>query len=176
MRLVSRRSLERSGSTARALLAMLLLLLGCGNEPNAPGPSGPDTLVATTPTTMSVGAGATVTAIVRLTSPDGRPRAGVQVRFVADSGSGTVLSPTVVTDSAGLARTEWRPGTTTGTRLLRARLGAWGQLGDGTTNDRAAPAPAAAGLTFNGISVGQTTTCGMRGALVLGVERERRAG
>lgn len=42
----------------------------------------------------------------------------------------------------------------------------WGQLGDGSTLDHHAPTAVAGGLTFNGLALGESSTCGMRGTTV----------
>lgn len=42
----------------------------------------------------------------------------------------------------------------------------WGQLGDGTLQDRHGPTAVLGGLTFNGLSLSESSTCGMRGTTV----------
>jgi alpha-tubulin suppressor-like RCC1 family protein len=42
----------------------------------------------------------------------------------------------------------------------------YGQLGDGTTTDRLTPTAVAGGLTFSALSLGEGTSCGMRGTKV----------
>jgi alpha-tubulin suppressor-like RCC1 family protein len=42
----------------------------------------------------------------------------------------------------------------------------WGQLGDGTLVDRAAPVPVSGSLTLSGLALGESSACGMRGAQV----------
>jgi alpha-tubulin suppressor-like RCC1 family protein len=42
----------------------------------------------------------------------------------------------------------------------------WGQLGDGTLEDRLVPTPVSGALTMNGLTLTESSTCGMRGTRV----------
>jgi hypothetical protein len=70
----------------------------------------------------SIGATLSTRAQVRLSLSDGRPITGARVKFVVHMGAGAVADLPVLTDSTGLAATEWRLGDTAGVQEIAAYI------------------------------------------------------
>lgn len=88
------------------------------------GPIADFSIVTGTNQIGTVGDRLEVNPAVAVTDPDGRGVAGVPVSFAVTSGGGAALTPSVLTDSAGVASTPWTLGTTTSEeqRLLAATV------------------------------------------------------
>lgn len=110
------------GSLGAGLVVVLLASCGGDNGVTPPGPPSQLNIVAGNNQEGTVGAPVAVDPSVKVTDANGRPIAGVSVRFDVMAGGGSVTGDSVVTDADGVATvTEWRLGTTPGNNQLRAQ-------------------------------------------------------
>ncbi len=109
--------------------------------------------------------------VVLVTAGDGLGVGGVTVTFAVASGGGSVTSATVVTNSAGLAQTTWKLGSSTSTQTVTATAGSLsGSPVTFSANSRSAdatklvvtgqPATTAAGATIANVTVVALTATG----------------
>jgi hypothetical protein len=112
----------RPAATLRWILAATVLT-ACDR---ASAPIIPTALTALAPLeqTGTAGAPAEHAPAVRATTDDGRPVAGVIIRFTVTAGNGAPAANEIVTDIRGEARlAAWHLGTTAGPNALEARIG-----------------------------------------------------
>ncbi len=117
-------SLPRHRGGSLSLTALLAALLACGGENGVqpPGPPSQLVIVAGNNQEGTVGAPVAIDPSVKVTDANGRPIAGISVRFDVMAGGGSVTGDSVVTDLQGVATvTEWRLGSTPGNNQLRAQ-------------------------------------------------------
>lgn len=113
-------------SPFRLIIAVALVggLAACSGDNGVQPPGPPDQLVIVAGNNQegTVGAPVAVDPSVKVTDANGRPIAGVSVRFDVMAGGGSVTGDSVVTDLQGVATlTEWRLGPTPGANQLRAQ-------------------------------------------------------
>ncbi|HSK18387.1 MAG TPA: hypothetical protein VK912_04560 [Longimicrobiales bacterium] len=104
------------------LLVSLTALVACSDPVDPPAPAG---AVAASAVSQQVAAGSPVAEppAVLVTSAQGQPLAGVPVRFMVESGGGTLTAAEPVTDDEGIARTgAWTLGSEPGRNTVRATI------------------------------------------------------
>ncbi len=102
-----------------------LVIAGCGDSPSAPVYGTPVRLLALDGANQSGIAGQAVPVVpsVLVIDADNQPVGGISVTFSAESGAGSVTTPSAVTNSTGIATPgSWTLGDTFGTKLLTAAV------------------------------------------------------
>ena len=104
-----------------ALLALILAAAGCADA-SGPQAAFPDKLERLSPDNLVGEPGFTLAdpVAVRVLDTQGRGVAGQTVEFTVTAGAGSVSPARALTDSAGVARAEWRLGSEAGNNELRA--------------------------------------------------------
>ncbi|HKP76950.1 MAG TPA: hypothetical protein VJT67_15575 [Longimicrobiaceae bacterium] len=134
-------TMRKSRSLLRAAAALAAAALAGCNDTSMPHP--PTTVDPVGSAAVSGTAGKPVadSIAVKVTDADGFPVRGVEVMWITQPGSGTVSPATSVTNSSGIARTQWTLGTTAGTQAMYAAVSLLEDEAQFTAT--AAPGPAA---------------------------------
>lgn len=115
--------MRRYRVTRSAWLALVLAAAACADA-SGPQAAFPDKLVKLTPDNMVGEPGFALPdpVAVRVLDTQGRGVAGQTVEFTVTVGAGSVSPARAVTDSGGVARTEWRMGSQAGDNELKASV------------------------------------------------------
>lgn len=112
------------GLRASALAAAVLAAAACGGDSATEPSLNPARLVLDeeAPDTVAVGRTMDPPLSIRVENPGGEPVEGVPVRFLLVSGPGEVMPNLAVTNSQGIAETDFRAGSEFGTSVVRADI------------------------------------------------------